>query len=142
MTEITPEQINAMLKEHWPEARCTCIELSDRHAVAVLKPGAIGFRPGGYISGPTQFAVADAALWFLCFGTAGKIEPLALTSDLSIRFLSPARGDVIYARADLNRASRRSVVGSVTLWTDTIDSPCAVAHGCYVRPATRRDHDH
>jgi acyl-coenzyme A thioesterase PaaI-like protein len=137
MSDVTLQKINAMLAEHWPEAGCTCVEVSPTHAVARLKPSSHGFRPGGYISGPTQFAVADAALWFLCFGAAGAIEPLALTSDLSIRFLRPAQGAAIHARADLDKAGRRSVVGSVRLWTESIDTPVALAHGCYVRPDSR-----
>ena len=132
--ELTPDQINRMMAEAWPSAPCICTELSPTHAVASLTPSASDIRPGGYISGPTLFAVADAALWFLCFGVSGRIEPLALTSDLSIRFLRPARGETVLARADLNKAGGRSVVGTVTVWTESFDAPCAVAQGSYVRP--------
>ena len=135
---ITPDDVNRMLAEQWPEARCLCLDLSPTHATATLKPSTFGTRPGGYISGPTQFAVADAALWFLCFGASGVIEPLALTSDLSIRFLRPAIGEVINARADLDKASRRSVIGTVRIWTDDPNQPSAVAQGCYVRPSPLR----
>jgi acyl-coenzyme A thioesterase PaaI-like protein len=54
---------------------------------------------------------------------------------MSIRFLRPARGEVLRARADLHLAGRRSVVGTVTVWTDDPDRPVAVAQGTYVRPA-------
>ena len=134
MNEITPDQINRMMTEAWPSAPCVCSELSPTHAVASLTPAASDLRPGGFISGPTLFGVADAALWFLCFGASGQIEPLALTSDLSIRFLRPARGEIVFARADLNKAGSRSVVGTITVWTDSFDEPCAVAQGSYVRP--------
>lgn len=132
--EVTPERINRIVAETWPAARCVCVEAGPAHAVASLTPAASDLRPGGYISGPTLFATADAALWFLCFGASGRIEPLALTADLTIRFLRPAQGDTVWARADLNKAGGRSIVGTVTVWTESFDAPCAVAQGTYVRP--------
>ena len=47
--------------------------------------------PGGYISGPTQFTLADTAIWFAVFTVIG-ISPMAVTTDLSISFLRPATG--------------------------------------------------
>ena len=132
---VTPQSINDMLKEQWPAARGVCTEVGPKHAVAALTPQAFQLRPGGYISGPTLFAAADAALWFLCFGAIGQVEPRALTSDLSIRFLRPADGQTIFARADLNKASRRSVIGTVTIWTDSPEEHCATAQGAYILPA-------
>lgn len=132
---ITPRRINSLLEEQWPSAQCTCVEVGPAHAVASLTPRASDLRPGGYISGPTLFAAADAALWFLCFGASGRLEPLALTSDLTIRFLHPARGETVFARADLNKAGGRSVVGTVTIWTESFDEPNAVAQGTYVLPS-------
>lgn len=132
--KITPEMINDMLEKHWPAARCDCVDVASEHAIASLTPEASEIRPGGYISGPTLFAAADSALWFLCFGASKRIEPLALTSDLSIRFLRPAQGNTIFARADLNKVSKRSVVGTVTVWTDANEKPCATAQGTYILP--------
>ncbi len=131
---ITPRLINDMLEQEWPAASCVCMEVEPTYAVASITPDASALRPGGYISGPTLFAVADAALWFLCFGASGRLEPLALTSDLTIRFLRPARGRTVFARADLNKSGGRSVVGTVTIWTQAFDAPSAVAQGAYVLP--------
>ncbi len=92
-------------------------------------------RPGGFVSGPSQFGIADAALWYLVFGALGRVEPMALTSELSIRFLRPAQGTVLWARATLESAGRRSVVGSVHVWCDDrSDKPSATAQGTYALP--------
>ncbi|MGB0652094.1 MAG: PaaI family thioesterase [Thermoplasmatota archaeon] len=131
---VTPAAINDLLAEQWPDARARCVEVSERHAVAELACVESDLRPGGFVSGPTLFGVADAALWFLCFGAAGRIEPLALTSDLAIRFLRPAKGEKVFARAELAKATGRSVVGSVAVWTDGPEAPVAIAQGSYVRP--------
>ena len=75
--------------------------------------------------------------WYVTFVAIGRIEPMALTSELSIRFLRPAQGERLWARADLATATRRSVVGSVSVWMDdNSDRPTAVAQGTYVLPRT------
>ena len=66
------------------------------------------------------------------------MEPMALTSELSIRFLRPAIGSVLYARADVDIVTRRSVVGTVRLWCDDeVDRPTATAQGTYAIPLPR-----
>ena len=124
-----------MVRESFPSSGNECTEVGERHAVArrAVTPDLI--RPGGFISGPTQFALADAALWYAVFAAIGRVEPMALTSELSIRFLRPAVGDVLWARADIDSAGRRNVVGTVRLWTRPPDKPTAVAQGTYALPA-------
>ena len=92
-------------------------------------------RYGANVSGPTQVGLADAALWYLVFGAIGRVEPMALTSELSIRFLRPAQGATLWARSTLESAGRRSIVGSVRVWCDDADDkPSSVAQGTYVLP--------
>jgi len=92
-------------------------------------------RPGGFVPGPTMFSMADVVLWYLSFGTINRIEPMALTSDLSIRFLRPAQGQKLWARADLDKAGRLMVVGTVKIWVDDApDRLVATAQGTYVMP--------
>ena len=116
---MNADDVNLMLAEHFPGAGANCAELGDTYAVASTELNELSIRPGNYVSGPTQFAIADAALWYVTFVAIGRIEPMALTSELSIRFL------------------RRSVVGSVSVWMDdNSDRPTAVAQGTYVLPRT------
>jgi len=134
---LSAAAVNAMLTEHFPGASASCAELGPDYAVASNPITDFSIRPGGFVSGPTQFAMADAALWYLTFVAIDRIEPMALTSELSIRFLRPAQGERIWARARLNTATRRSVVGSVDIWMDdNEDRPTAVAQGTYVLPRT------
>jgi len=135
---LTPDAINAMVREGFPGSNSLCAELGAGYAVAQVVPGAESIRPGGFISGPTQFALADAALWYLVFVAIGRIEPMALTSELSIRFLRPAVGSELWAKATLEAAGRRNIVGSVKIWTDgNEDRPSAVAQGTYALPSRR-----
>jgi acyl-coenzyme A thioesterase PaaI-like protein len=131
----TIEAVNEMIAASFPGSNNTCTELGERHAIARRDVTDSEIRPGGYVSGPSQFGLADAALWYLVFGAIGRIEPMALTSELSIRFLRPAQGSVLWAKATLESAGRRSVVGSVHVWgDDRIDKPTATAQGTYALP--------
>ncbi|MBN8413159.1 MULTISPECIES: PaaI family thioesterase [Halomonas] len=132
----TADDINRMLATHWPSCPFTCLELAERHAIATVEVREEDLRPGGYVCGPALFAAADAALWFLA--SAGRETPqaMALTSDLAIRYLSPAVGQRIIARADLNKSGGRTMIGSVSVWMDDSESePCAIAQGAYILPA-------
>lgn len=131
----TPATINEMLGHLFPGSTNTCEALGTDFAVARRLVSDDELRPGAFISGPTQFGLADAALWYLVFGATGRIEPMALTSELSIRFLRPAQGSVLWAKATLDVSGRRNVVGTVRVWCDDReDKPTATAQGTYVLP--------
>jgi uncharacterized protein (TIGR00369 family) len=130
----TPDEVNAYLNVHFPGTGNECVELGARHAIGRFTVDPSRLRPGGYVSGPTQFGLADAVLWYALFGAVG-IEPMAVTSELSIRFLRPAIGDVLYARADLSIVGKRSVIGNVSVWVDDrAERLVSVAQGTYIRP--------
>jgi uncharacterized protein (TIGR00369 family) len=127
--------VNDMVRTAFPGSNNECAELGPGFALARMVPTPESIRPGGYISGPTQFGIVDGALWYLVFAAIGRVEPMALTSELSIRFLRPATGSTLWARATLESAGRRQIVGSVRVWTDDNEQrPTAVAQGTYVLP--------
>ena len=124
-----------MVDELFPGSNNSCTDVGTTFAVACREVEDAELRPGGFVSGPSQFGLADAALWYLVFGATGRVEPMALTSELSIRFLRPAQGRVLWARATLESAGRRNVVGTVHVWCDDrSDKPTATAQGTYALP--------
>ncbi len=132
---VTVDEINTFLARDFVGSPNRCESVGERWAIAVLSTDGISLRPGGIISGPTVFGVCDAALYYACF-TAIGIEPMTLTSELSIRFMRPSRGALLRARADLHQVGRRSIIGTIVAWTDDIAKPVAVAQGTYVRPTS------
>lgn len=127
--------VNEMVEHLFPGSSNMCHSLGADFAVARREISDAELRPGAFVSGPSQFGLADAALWYLVFGATGRIEPMALTSELSIRFLRPARGEILWARATLDVAGRRNVVGTVHVWCDDrSDKPTATAQGTYALP--------
>lgn len=135
-SSLTATAVTQAVEAAFPAAAGTvCTDIGPRFAVAErrIEPGTS--RPGGLVSGPAQFALADSALWFMTFGVLGRVELMALTADLDISFLRPAQGQVLKARAELLSAGRRRILGAVRVWCDDDeDRPVSVAKGAYVLP--------
>lgn len=90
-------------------------------------------RPGGTISGPTIFALADVALYVAILAQLGKVK-LAVTTNLNINFLlKPGPTDLI-GEARLMKLGKRLAVGEVTI--SSMGAPAVVAHatGTYSIP--------
>jgi uncharacterized protein (TIGR00369 family) len=131
-----PDEVNAFLAEQFPAAHAggyRCVETGPGRVLARWRYDATTLRPGGLISGPTQFGLADVALWFLSFTVLG-LAPMAVTSDMHIVFLRPAAAADLVAEAKLLRAGRSRIVGEVRLWVDGApDKPVASVIGGYAR---------
>ena len=136
MSVVSPTEINEFVIAEFPASATRCEEVGEGWAIAYLAVQPAALRPGEIISGATVFGLCDEALYYACFSSIG-IEPMTLTSELSIRYLRPARGTEIRARANLLDVGRRSIVGSMVAWTDNVDKPVAVAQGTYVRPRSQ-----
>jgi uncharacterized protein (TIGR00369 family) len=136
-TTLTPDDVNAFVAEAFPSAArdgMRCVALGEGTATARWSFDERELRPGGYISGPRIFGLADSALWFATFTVIG-IEAMAVTSEMSVRFLRPAQNGDLLAHAVINSASARRLVGTIELWVDGApDRLVAVAQGAYARP--------
>ncbi|MCP3937494.1 MAG: PaaI family thioesterase [Actinomycetia bacterium] len=134
MAVPSTEEVNALVAETYPAIYAEgmrCVEIAEGMAVARWPFDESKLRPGGLIAGPTQFAVADVALWYLAFSVIG-LEPMAVTSNISIDFLRPATGSDLLGRATLLRAGRTRMTGRVDLWIDgSPERPVAHATGGY-----------
>ena len=90
-------------------------------------------RPGGTISGPAMFAVADCALYIAILATIGW-KPLSVTTSLTINFLSkPAQADVI-ATCRMLKVGKLLAVGEVALRSHGEETIVAHATGTYAIP--------
>jgi len=74
-------------------------------------------RPGGTICGPALMALADVTLYGVVLSMVGEVA-LAVTTDMTIHFLSrPAARDVL-ASGRLLKLGRRLAVGEVIMHSD------------------------
>ena len=90
-------------------------------------------RPGGTISGPSLFALADLALYIAILAQIGPVA-LAVTTSVTINFLrKPEPADLI-GHAKLLKLGARLAVGEVSIFSTL--GPDMVAHvtGTYSIP--------
>jgi uncharacterized protein (TIGR00369 family) len=135
--ELTIDEVNDFVARTFPVAGhrgIRCEALGKGTATARWTFDKAQLRPGDYISGPTMFALADSALWFATFTIIG-LQAMAVTSEMSIRFLRPAQGADLLAQATIDSAGSRRLVGTIQLWIDgSRERLVAVAQGSYARP--------
>jgi uncharacterized protein (TIGR00369 family) len=94
-------------------------------------------RPGGTISGPAMFMLADVGIYIVILAHIGR-EALAVTTNLNINFLKkPPHGDMI-VHCRLLKLGKRLAVGEATLFADGSDEPVAHAVATYSIPAPRK----
>ena len=91
-------------------------------------------RPGGTVSGPTIFALADVAIYLAVLSRIGPVA-LAVTTNCSIDFLrKPQAGCDLIAQARLLKLGRSLAVGDVLVFSDGQPAPVARAALTYSLP--------
>ena len=91
-------------------------------------------RPGGTISGPAMFHLADYAIWVLIIGMTGKAGVNAVTSNLAMSYLRrPTAGDLV-AQARIIKLGRRLVMADVEVYAPGQPDMVAHATATYAMP--------
>ncbi len=90
-------------------------------------------RPGGTISGPTVFMLADLALYGVTMSLVG-LEPLAVTTDVTIHFLCKPAPAALVCTAKVLKAGKRLVVAAAEVFTEGTTDPVAHVVGTYSVP--------
>jgi uncharacterized protein (TIGR00369 family) len=94
-------------------------------------------RPGGTVSGPAMFALADVAVYLAILAMIGP-EALAVTTNCSIDFMrKPEAGRDILGEARLLKLGRALAVGDVLLYSEGVAEPVARASLTYSIPPRR-----
>lgn len=94
-------------------------------------------RPGGTVSGPTIFALADVAIYLAILSRIGPVA-LAVTTSASIDFLrKPEQGRDLLARVRLLKLGRVLAVADALVFSDGLEEPVARASMTYSIPPAR-----
>lgn len=141
MTELnTPvmsvAEVQAFLVKEFPQvAEDYAVEnLGPMTAKIVMTPQNRHLRPGGTVSGPTLFSLADCATYLALIAMVGP-EALAVTTNASIDFMrKPAAGTPLEADVTLLKLGRTLVVGDVLIRSRGQIAPVARATLTYSRP--------
>lgn len=105
---------------------CLRLRVQDRH-----------LRPGGTVSGPAIFALADVAMYLAILSRIGPVA-LAVTTNCSLDFMrKPAAGVDMLAEARVLKLGRSLAVGDVMLFSEGMAEPVARAGLTYAIPPGR-----
>lgn len=124
-------RIEALLDASFPQihsgGRSLMIEdVGYRSARVRLRTQARNIRPGGTVSGPAMFTLADYAVYVAIIANLGEPGIEAVTTNMNINFLTKPEPRDMTATVRLLRLGRRLAVGEVELMSD--GSPDMVAH--------------
>jgi len=109
-----------------PNHLCLRLVVDDRH-----------LRPGGTVSGPSIFALADVAMYLAILSRIGPVA-LAVTTNCAIDFMrKPTAGRDLWAEARILKLGRSLAVGDVLVFSDGVDGPVARAGLTYSIPPAK-----
>jgi uncharacterized protein (TIGR00369 family) len=134
-SKVSVEEANSFLNSAFdrPDHQAKIILMEEGRAVQRLEAKQEHLRPGGYISGPTQMAVADSAAYMAVMTLTG-IEPMTVTSNLNINFLRPCIGEALIADARVMKIGKALAVMDVDIRAEGADKAASHAVVTYAIP--------
>ena len=133
------EALTAFLAQDFGQvAEGFAVERADAEGVVLrLKVLDRHLRPGGTVSGPTIFALADVAMYLAILSRIGPVA-LAVTTNCAIDFLrKPAAGKDLTGVARVLKLGRSLAVGDVLVFSEGQPEPVARASLTYSIPPKR-----
>ncbi|MCE6967214.1 PaaI family thioesterase [Cereibacter sphaeroides] len=131
-------ELEAFLAREFPQvAEDFVVVASGDELVMRLKVGPHHLRPGGTVSGPSMFALADVAMYLAILARIGPVA-LAVTTNISMDFMrKPESGRDLIGHARLLKLGRILAVGDVLIRSDGSDEVVARAGLTYSIPPSR-----
>ena len=133
------EGLNRFLERDFPQVTddFTILELSEMAIRMKMHVSERNLRPGGTISGPTMFTLADCAIYLVTLAMIGP-KALAVTTNASIDFMrKPASGADLIGDCRLLKLGRTLAVGECLIYSEGQDLPAARASMTYSIPPER-----
>jgi uncharacterized protein (TIGR00369 family) len=133
---MTAEELMDYLEEVFPQVSddFAVDRLADMEIDMRLKVAERHLRPGGTVSGPSMFALADCAVYGIVLAMIGR-QALAVTTSCSVDFMrKPEAGRDLVAKCRLLKLGRVLAVGDVLIFSLGSDKPVARASMTYSIP--------
>lgn len=140
MLKMSISELHTFLADHFPQ-------VAHSYVVDALAPNTISvrfpvseqhLRPGGTVSGPTMFALADVSVYLALLAMIGP-RALAVTTSCSIDFMrKPVSGQDLIAQCRILKLGRALAVGDVLIYSEGNDDPVARASLTYSIPRDKR----
>lgn len=133
---LSTQELNLFLHEHFPQVS-DCMRVENHgleSAVVRLTPDERHLRPGGTVSGPMMFALADVGFYIAILERIGALA-LAVTTGATIDFMrKPAAGQDLICHSRILKLGKSLVVGDVLIYSEGQTEPVARANLTYSLP--------
>jgi uncharacterized protein (TIGR00369 family) len=129
MPVMTADDLHTFLAAEFPQVKSDFVieEVRDMGIRVRLKVEERHLRPGGTVSGPTMFSLADVSVYLAILAMIGP-KALAVTTNCSIDFMrKPAAGADLIADCTLLKLGRVLAVGDLLIHSDGVEAPVARA---------------
>lgn len=136
---MTPEDVARFFAEEFAAGSGTYTVESTGEMTARLRlvTGLAHIRPGGTVSGPVIFGLADVAFYAALLAQIGPVG-LSVTTGASIDFMrKPAAGADLIADARILKLGKRLAQGDVLVFSEGVPAPVARASMTYSIPPDR-----
>ena len=138
--KMTCPEVAAFLDTEFPQLReggqalFEVVSIGPMVAVMRLNAHVRNLRPGGTVSGPAMFALADVALYVAILAQIGPVG-LAVTTSFNLNFLLKPKPGSLLGEARLLKLGKRLAVGEVSIRAEGEAALVAHATGTYSIPA-------
>ncbi|WP_421581086.1 PaaI family thioesterase [Shinella sp. M31] len=127
---MTPEALNRFLEADFPQLHTDgkvfeVMTVGPGTITMRLMPNERHLRPGGTISGPTLFALADVGAWCAVLAHIGPVA-LAVTTNLNINFLRKPEPEPLSCTCRILKLGKRLAVVEASIFG--ADDTDLVAH--------------
>jgi uncharacterized protein (TIGR00369 family) len=138
---LDAEGVTKLIDEQFPQLHATgrlihVVDVAPRRARVRMIAAPQVIRPGGTISGPAMFTLADFSIYVAILAELGAAAVPAATASLNINFLTRPEAKDMLAEVKILRMGRRLVVGEVELNSEESGEIVAHAVGTYALPRT------
>ena len=133
---MNKDDLNKFLKEQFPQVagKYRVADETDAGVALIATPDDSDLRPGGTLSGPSLFGLADVAFYLAILSRIGP-KALTVTTNCSIDFMrKPAAGRPLRAEARILKLGKVLAVGDVLIYSEGQLEPVARASLTYSIP--------
>lgn len=131
--------LETFLETEFPQVadQIVVLEITEDGLKAKWQVSAQHLRPGGTVSGPTMFSLADVAIYFAVLSRIGPMA-LTVTTNCSMDFMrKPAANADLICEVTLLKLGRSLAVGDALIYSEGHPRPVARATMTYAIPPER-----
>jgi uncharacterized protein (TIGR00369 family) len=133
------DALQAFIRREFPQVdgQLQVVDIPEDGLVANLLVNDSHLRPGGTVSGPTMFMLADVAIYLAILSRIGPVA-LAVTTSCAMDFMrKPAAGKSLRCEARILKLGRSLAVCDALIFSDGQVAPVARANMTYAIPPQR-----